>query len=162
MVPDPDLVDPQIVPDPGRRPCRVTAHLRLVSYSTAGDDIGSRWRWYIVIDGTLWDSGPRTMAHGATIFSGELIHDRTVAGACGTTRLPVITVKAQETSGLLTDVGTAFMATAITCRDQPATQHVLIHVPVPQRTLLGRGLLWPPRRRALLIFFIDLTAACAA
>lgn len=160
VMPDDDLPVPDTELNPKGRPCRMTARLRLVRYS--GDNVGSTWRWSISVDGVVWDSGPRTLLHGQVVTPGETIYDRTIAGACGALRVPVIAVRAVERDPFVNDVGLAVATTAIRCRDQASTQRVFVLVPVEERTFWNKLALWRPRPTAILLFIIDVTAVCAA
>lgn len=160
VVPDGDLPVPDLELDPRGQPCRIVARLRLVRYD--GDDVGSNWRWFIAVDGVAWDSGPRTLARGQLVATGETIHDRTISGGCGTLRIPVISVRAVEHDPFLNDMGFAVATTAIWCRDQASTQRVLVVVPVEERTLWNKLIPWLRRKTAILLFIIDISAACTA
>jgi hypothetical protein len=165
VIPDGTLIDipgPEV--DLKQKPCRVTATLRAVHY--LGDNIGSKWRYYISVNNTLWSSDLRIVHCGTWDYVDKLIYDNVFVGGCGLLELVTISVRARECDRFLFDhIGYGFYATGLPCLEKPSrSSWVVILVPVPEcpeyLSRLWRWLFRKDKKVALLHFVFEVTAQC--
>jgi len=149
---------PGFPPKQVSNPCHLEGVLQGIYYS--GEDIGSRWRFQISINGQPWDSGPRNLNWGTSLSIGEKIYDEDLENGCGLTTMFTIYIRAREIDGLfLDDIGERLGVTALECTRERNSQRVLIWVTVPEVMLWWR--FWKKvKKTAVLLFVFQLSAQC--
>lgn len=153
----PDLEFGSSLCDDDTQACRLTVDLIRVIY--LGEDIGSDWRYWVFVEGVLWDSGERRLPWHEIDTLNVPIYER-IVGPCESSRPIYIQIRARERDRFLfldlDDIGVEFRAPTLRCIELRDVQALSVPVPVRERRLFP----WVTRRVAVLRFDFLLTTEC--
>ncbi len=153
--------EPPDFPEEGK-PCRIRVTLLWVLYG--GKDVGSSWRYTVVVNGRMWQSGkkPRVMHWRRRDDVGALVYDEKLDNYCDADPPVSVWVQAREDSSLLfDDVGDGVEMAFVPCRREESSKQLSVLVPVPEFQLsIFHRLFRRSENGALLAFIFDIKTQC--